>query len=371
MQALAQAGFSTEQVKTALHSGRHLGFRYELLDSQNRHKADLVGVDAGSVRNDALAEIKRTARFRVIDGVDAINYLSDRIKPFVRLKVSSTWLEWPQGVFLLSSPTREVQEDGSILRDIEAYDQLIVLRDDRIIDRYTVAAGVNYISGANGLRALLEGAGIVAHNLTATAKVTPAAMDWAPGTSKLRIANDLLAALNYRSLFFDENGVAIATPYVAPSNAPVEYSYVDDSDSVLYREMTEELDLYEVANRWVLVVSEPDRPALSSTYTNASASSPTSTVTRGRTITDFREGVNAADQATLDALVSRLAFEASQVYHAVTLETGIMPHHSDSDVIKLVSADLQISALFSEPSWEMPLRIGAKMRHRLRKVVTV
>ena len=45
------------------------------------------------------------------------------------------WIEWPLGVFLLSSPTRK-DENKQIKRSIEAYDSSLILKEDKFIDRY-------------------------------------------------------------------------------------------------------------------------------------------------------------------------------------------------------------------------------------------
>ncbi|MGM0882587.1 MAG: hypothetical protein ACQEXQ_16290 [Bacillota bacterium] len=397
MQSLAKSGYSAEQVKAALHaSNRKIAFRYELLDSQNRIKASLTNVISGSVSNNALADIKRTARFSLRED-GSINFLSDRIKPFVRLWIppgrvlarqyafiqrtqpvlyqtiqeapeTGGWVEWPLGVFVLSTPPRKVDAVGVVTREVEAYDLLQVLKDDKVTDRYTVAAGTNYVTA---VKALLDGAGLTTQNLTATNLTLPTARDWAPGTEKLRIINDLLGAINYRSIFFDEDGQAVAQPYVSPADRASEYTYRDDQDSVIFPEIEQSLDLFAIANKFTLVVSEPDRTPLVSTYTNTNPSSPTSTVSRGRTIVDYREQQEAADQASLDAKVQRIAFEASQVYESVEFETAIMPQHSDLDVYTLEFTGLGISAKYSEQSWEMPLKSGSRMKHRIRRVVSI
>lgn len=368
MQSLAIGGCTAEQVKAALHAAsRHMAFRYELLDSQNKFKKHLDSVLSGHVSNNALADIKRTARFSLKDD-GSINFLSDRIKPYARLKMSGGWVEWPLGVFVLSTPPRRVDAAGVVTREVEAYDLLQVLKDDKVTDRYTVALGTNYITA---VKTLLDGAGLTSQNLTATDKTLPAARDWAPGTEKLRIINDLLGAINYRSLFMDENGAAVAQPYVSPADRASEYIYRDDQDSVIFPEVEQSLDLFAVPNKWTVVVSEPDRTPLVSTYTNVNPSSSTSTVSRGRTIVDYREQQEAADQASLDAKVQRIAFEASQVYESIEFETAIQPFHSDSDVYTLEFTGLGISAKYSEQSWDMPLKSGSKMKHRIRRVVSI
>src|SRR5690606_17652178 len=132
----------------------------------------------------------------------------------------------------------------------------------------------------------------------------------------------------YEPLSFDENGIAIVKPYVSPADRPSEYTYADDEFSVLHPEMEQTLDLFNIPNRWVLVVSDPDWPFVKSTYTNTNPASPTSTVRRQRTITVYDDQQLAADQQTLDDKAARMAFESSQVYEEIELTTALMPFHS-------------------------------------------
>lgn len=394
---MARGGYTAEQVKAALHApNRQIAFRYDLLDSQNNYKRALTTVMGGSISYNSLAEIKRTARFSIKDD-GTINFLSDRIKPYCRLWVppgrvlaryytflqasfpalheeirlapeTGGWVEFPLGVFILSTPPRRADAYGVVTREVEAYDLLQVLTDDKVEDRYTVTAGTNYIAA---IKTLLDGAGLTQQNLTATDKTLPTDRDWGPGTKKLHIINNLLSAINYRSLYIDEDGFAVAKPYVSPASRASEYTYRDDDQSVIFPGPEQSLDLFAVPNKWVLVVSEPDRDPLTATYINDNPNSPTSTVSRGRTIVDYREYVEAADQATLNARAERIAFEASQVYEKVIFETAIMPMHSDSDVFTLEFSDLGISAKYAETGWSFELRAGARMRHEIRRVVNI
>lgn len=378
MQALAPTstadnpnGHTPAEVKAALvgrGGSRRFTFHYRLLDSTNRYLRDLDNVLSCTVEQDWLADIKRTATFQLRD-TGVINYLSDRIQPWVRLWLppygKNDWVQWPQGVFLLSSPTRSANDAGQVLRDVDAYDTLQVYADDAVTTRYTVAANTVYTTAVGSLLGLYQAAVVPA------GPRLPTARDWEPGTPKLQIVNELLAAINYNSLAFDERGSAIVRPYVVPDQRPEEYVYADDQDSVMLPTVDQTMDLFGVPNRWTMVVSDPDRVALTSTYTNTSPGSLTSTVRRGRIIVDVETGVDAADQAALDARVRRKAFEASQVYEAIEFSTGIMPIHSGNDVYRLTFGPLAVSAKYTEQSWSMPLKAGAVMRHRARRVVTI
>lgn len=360
--------YTIDQIKTALHADEvHMSFKYLLLDKFNRLKKTLTNVTFGHVENNALAQIKRTGRFTVHDD-GSIDFLSDRIQPWCLVKMSNGYAEFPLGVFLLTTPPRKADNVGNIIRDIEAYDLLQILVDDKVEQRYTVTAGTNYIAAVS---TLLSGAGLTLVNLTPTDKTLPADRDWDPETPKLHIINDLLNAVNYKSLVIDENGVPVAEPYISPADRASEYTYKDDDKSVILPGVQEHLDLFGVANKFTAMVSQPDRPYLVSTYTNTNPDSPLSTVNRGRTILAPIRNLEAADQATLDALVQKMAFQESQVYQHVEFTTGIIPVHSDADVITLEYSKLGISAKYGETSWGFDLKSGAQMVHRARRIIVI
>lgn len=348
---------------------RYFSFRYELLDAGNVFVQDLPDtVLAGRVSMNWLADIKRTAMITVRERGE-IDFLSDRIKPYVRLRIppygTDDYVEWPQGVFLLSSPKRNVDEQGVITREVECYDALKVFLDEKVDTRYTVAVGASYTATISTLL------GNIPKSVAPSTKTLVTAKEYEPGTTKLKIINDLASAINFESLSFDEDGVAIVQPYRDPSGRAEEYVYSADRDSLILPNVDEEIDLFDVANRWTLVVSDPDRPPLTSTYTNTDPASPTSTIGRQRIITDFRTEEDAPDLATLNAKVQRLAFEASQVYQAIDFTTGMMPIHSGNDVYRITYPSLAVNAKFSEQTWDMELRAGAAMKHRARRVVSV
>lgn len=371
MQQLAQNGYTDQDVRTALQKPvREWSFRYELLDVDNTKLRELNNVTSCSIDYNSLADIKRTAKF-LIDDKEDIDFLSNRIKPYIRLKmppktgVENEYVEWPQGVFLLSTPVRNTTATDNILRDVEAYDQLLVYKDDKVGVRYSVDEGELYTDAISTLL------GSIDVNLTPSTETLPTTLEWPPGSPKLKIINSLLTSINYNSLHFGPEGRAIIRPYRSPSNEPSEYTYANDQHSVMLPEVMQERDLFSIANKWILVVSEADQTPMVSTHTNDNPSSSTSTTNRGRTIVDFREEESASSQSTLDAKVLRLAFEASQIYEAIEFETGLMPFHGHSDIYTLAFSTLGLDAKFSEHTWSYELRAGAKMSHRARRVVTI
>lgn len=371
MLSLARNGFTAEQVDAALHApSRRIKFRYDLLDMNNNFKQTLTTVmsDQCSVTMDTTQQIARTAQFMLQDD-GSINYLTDRIQPWVLVWVPPNgWAEFPLGVFILSTPPRQTDAAQVITRQINGYDLTQILVDEKVQDRYTVAAGTNYISA---VASLLSTAGITQTNLTATSLTLPTAKDYEIGTAFIDIINDLLSAINYRPLWFDANGVAQAMPYMSPSVLPPAYTYQDDSQSVMTPEVNDNLDLFDVPNVWVCTVDETDTTTLVSRYVNDNPNSPTSTVNRGRQIVKYVSGLTAPNQATLDAYAQQQAEQDSQIYNTVVFETAIMPFHEAYDAIQLNYSVMGISDKFFEIGWSLNLAPGATMNHTIQKVVYV
>jgi hypothetical protein len=394
MLSLNRDGFTSAQIKLALHHPhRRLDFRYELLNKDGNKLSDLKNVLSAEVQQQAFATIKRTARFTLRDEGE-INYLSDRIRPIARLYVpdgrtfsafytfysqqfaplideakqskKSGWVEFPLGEFLLSSPKR-YEENGIVYRDIDAYDGLVVLDDDKFTAPYTIVAGTNYI---DAVLAILSSAGISRYNIEQTDKVTTKDITFGIGTEKLYAINELLRGINYETIHVDVNGYYTSAYYRSPTDRASEYNYYTDSQSVIFGGYSEELDAFGLPNVWSAVVKGEGESApveFSSVYTNDNPESALSTVSRGRNIVDYREIDNIADQVTLDAYVQRIAFESSQVFGKIEFETAVMPMHDYADVFNVYFSDLEISGKYSETSWTMPLKTGGRMKHEIRR----
>src|SRR5690554_1270757 len=127
-------------------------FRYELLDRNDVKLRDMddseVESGSGSVELNNLAEIKRTAKFRVRANT-SIDWLSDRIKPWARLHLppygENDWVEWALGVFLPTTPSREIDTTNTVWREVEAYDPTIVLAEDLTPTRYSTAGHLDVV----------------------------------------------------------------------------------------------------------------------------------------------------------------------------------------------------------------------------------
>lgn len=363
--------YAQAEVVAALRaSARTWDFRYERLDRNNALIGSIDVADA-KVTHAALADkIKRTFAGSLTPDAN-FDYLSDRLRVYARLLMTDgAWNEWLLGTFLLASSS--TARRASMPRQtvpVTGFDLLQVLEEDSVTDRYVVAAGTNYVTA---ITTVLTAAGFATNTVAATTLVTPAAVEWEPGTSRLKIVNDLLAAINYETLSMDPYGNPTANVYEAPDVANVLWAYALDSASLVRPGTMSELDLFNVPNVIVGYVSQPDRPTLRSVATNADPTNPLSTVRRGRNIVkvlDANDTRDVADQTTLDAKVARALAETTQQYETIEFATGLMPQHDDSDVVTFdYGAGVN---RYRETGWEMELRAGGTMKHTARRVVLI
>ena len=348
-----------------LHNSREISFRYDLLNYNDTKIGELTSI-GGNVGLNSLAQIKRKGSFSFKENeISDVDWLNDRVRPVFIL---NEIYEYPLGVFMISSPTRLLKKK-SIYRKVEGFDTSLILLEDKFDTRYRIVAGTNYVTA---ITQIVSSAGIWKINIPHIEAVIKTDREFEIGTSKLEAVNYLLQEINYTSVWVDELGNFTANPYVLPTDRIVEYTYKNDEMSIIIPDSSiEEMDLFSVANKWVVVATNPETVPLVSRYTNDNGGSPTSTVNRKRMIVDYREVDDIASQAILDDYVRRIAYEASNVYGKFIFDTALMPHHSYMDALFCEHTDLGIKNKYVETSWEMDLKAGGKMSHNCRRVIQI
>lgn len=404
---LSRNGYTHDQVRNMLHmrhGSRKVRFRYFLLDQDENELEELTNVESGSVEMASLSDLKRSAKFTMKDTEDHnINWNSDRIQVFVEFKMPAVykqetveddewyfitpvfttnqirkkemrtkreagWVSFSLGIFLLSSPTKS-EQGNAVYREVESYDKLLILKEDKVTDRYTVSSGTRYY---DAMVTILESAGVEKINIENDNKVINTDKEWDPGTEKLRILNDLASELNFTPFWVDEHGYFRSSRYQSPQNAPTDYVYEDNDLSVTLEGMEEELDLFDLPNVFHVVVANPDtEEEFTSTVENTNPQHPRSIPTLGRRVVRFEEMDDIADQESLNGHTERLASNASQVYGRIKFNTAIMPFHSYSNVIRVRNSTLEVDHKYAEVNWSIPLEPGSDMSHEVRRVVSL
>ena len=330
------------------------------------------GLSAAEVRNN----------FQAGSGdLSEIDFTRDRVKVYVALRMptagndDTTWAEWALGVFVLSSPTRQVKETG-IERPVIAQDQTVLLTRDKFDARWTIAAGQNYITGTNGILDICRSAGldVSAWAIAATTSTLPSTIDFKIGDTKLTAVNYLLEAISYKRLRFKGDGQGVLEPIALPAARSVEDTIITNSASVVSADNVEEgIELSLVSNVVVLYKSNPDADFLQSRQVNTALTSKTNIYAIGKNV--YTEQVEAADQPSIDQLAKDKLNRFSQINKRLKLPTRIRPFHDDDDKYAVQHAGFP-NALgtvgdFLEEEWTLYLDVTKVMEHTLTLITDV
>lgn len=366
MLSLASGSYTDAAVLDILSKSRATRFEYMLFDSGDRFLGMLSNC-AGAISQDSGSDIVGTGNFTIKENeLMDINAADERLVPvFCLLAPSGEWLKYELGRYVLSSPVRSSRGDA-VYRDVEAYDQTIILTEDKADSRVMIKAGQLY---TNAVLDILSQAGILRSRVENSTLRIPVDLEFEIGTPKLTIINSLLKAINFTPLHFDAKGYACARPYIEPVLRSVDRSYASDKLSVVMAGAEQSMDIFGIPNKYIRYMSSPERGELVSSYTNTDTMSVLSVPNRGRIITDIEKVDDIADQATLDAFTRRAAAERMLAYETVRFESALMPGHEYQDCIAVINSELGISDKYVEMAWQMELKAGGKMVHTMRKAV--
>lgn len=275
----------------------------------------------------------------------------------------TNFVEFPMGVFLMTSPERESDDDDVVTREIECYDRTKLFIDDKLTEPFAIKKGELYVPIISDLL------GDVPKIVDPGDAVCGRDREFSIGTSKKEVIDRIAEGINYHTLRFDEEGRAVVQRYVNPTNRAPEYNYYDDDISIMYPDVAVEFDAFDIANVFIVSSSEGDGPPIYAKLENHDPANPFSIPRRGRRIVDFREEEEATDRNALLRKVKRLQFEANRLYENVSFNTLINPLHSANDCYNIKYGPLGVDEKYTEINWEIPLEAGSTMTHTARRVV--
>lgn len=349
---------------------RKIGFRYLLLRG-GAYYAQLRALSdsAPRIRCDSEGEIKASfsgtfaPQAYDVDGKPMeIDWLSDEIQPCLILD----GVQHPLGVFMPATPKNV--NDGIVESvSVEAYDRCWRVRDTNSAALPFWPAGTLYL---DAIKQLLVEAGVG----TVLAVPSDAAFpedreDWDIGVSYLSIVNQLLTEINYYPLYFDASGAAILRPVVTPDASSINRTLdVRNREARILPGISRETDIFSAPNFFIVTCSNPDKDDLMvATAANENPQSPLSVQRRGRRICARLRVDNIASQEELQAYADKLRNESLITGESLRISTALMPGCSVNDVVALHYGDL--TSLCIERGFDMELRVGGKMNHRLERVV--
>ena len=341
---------------------RTIDFRYVLI----RNGADYGELKTFSggeptIRMNSSGEIKTSLSGSFLVPAEDYDLLRDQIRPEMIIDGNTHHL----GLFLPSS-VEEITDGPDHYLQVEAFDRCWQVQDSHLENLLHIDAGTGYMQA---IEARLAEAGIALVSASESAAVLPEDREWNVGTSRLTIINELLAEINYSSLWFDSEGLAVLEPAAVPSAGNIRHRIrSENAESLLRPAMQKAVDIYRTPNVFIAVCSNPDKSgAMRAVSVNDNPQSPLSTIRRGRRISTVINVPNIADAAELQACADRARNESLVTGEKIGITTGLLPGFGVNDVIGIDSGDLFAVAI--DRAWTMTLTVGGEMQHTLEKVV--
>lgn len=298
---------------------------------------------------------------------EEIVWENSKIIPYMRLQMpDGVWVEYPLGEFFPSTPSRKL-EKGQIVRSIDLYDDSIKLLDWKFERPYKIPKNTSYDSA---IKTLLDIAGADKQNIQLIGKNTEVDIVYDGGTTFMQAINDLLKRVTYVPIFVDSKGFFTSFKYYKPTQKSPDFDFYDDEYSILFDGIEEELDLFRVPNKFVLVHSNPSKNTVwRSVIKNTDIESPTSIPRVGRIIVDYQEVSEVESYQELQNMNEKQSFEKSQVYGRLIFSSALVPNFELLDTVSFGNADLGISDKFLVVKYSMDLKVGGQMKFEVRKVV--
>lgn len=304
----------------SLTGHRREKFYVELLNNLDESQGYLDGVEKGSLRWNANADLPGSGEITLLDLSQTINLSKDRIR---------VWWEvdgvepWAMGVYVISAPATQYAGDGTYYRLILT-DKISVIREDVLLETLQIPAGANVVEAAVAqVRAAGENhIAFTDSDATLTNDIT-----FAPGTRRIEVINTLLTACGYWTLWTDRLGQFRIEPYVSPADRGEVWSFEEGATSIHSPEWEHELSLWDATNTVVLTSQPDDNEEFWKAYAvDDNPDSPTSTVSMGRVLNAIvEENIEASSELDLQTQANRKLIDNSNVVGKLKVSHAPIP----------------------------------------------
>ena len=340
----------------------------------------LDGVESGSVTLSATSRLRASGQLSLTETSQEIDWFNMH----ARVDYVPVGMEgWPVATFVMSSPTRSVN-DHRVTRDIELLSTLAYLdrmstdRIERVLDahlsdedRHSLVS--RYAAKARNLRLGFT----KFREFLGPATITEA-IAYDAGTNVLTMLNDCARVVGWGALTPDPYGVITGGPYVRPSRRPVSFTFREGDAAIHSADWTIDRDIFSVPNV-VVCVGTPGSddtqrgddkygagptPAVVGIARNDNPRDPLSTVNRGE-IVHVETGVKATSQAAIDQIAQRILAEKAMPAASLVIEhlpINIRP----GDVVEFISQGQRLRGTVQE--MKIPLSPTALVTTTIKEI---
>ena len=306
-------------------------FSYRLFDLGFKPLGTLDGVSGCTLDGSVWTPIRWGGSLEWA-GTDPVDWGQVMIQPVYHVRDVG---EWPLGMFLARSPRIEHDSTVDLKVSVQLYDLTYKLAQwAKLPAPLSLPAGTVVTTA---IAAQLQLGGITRFSVTPSTAVLKAPMAWDSGESRLKVINDLAAAIGYWSAHADPNGIMLVDPYAAPLERSPAWGFAPGDASIYVPRWAEEQDDFDVPNRLsgVQKVTDGVSPA---TYTavldSLDPASPYTAARRGFFVDgDILRDVDAADAAALKAAVDRALLDAASKVRNLTVTHLWLPGVEIGDAV--------------------------------------
>lgn len=384
-----------------LRSGHgRTGCRFEVLDLGLNVLFDLEGVLEAVVQQDVDDDIKQQLSLKMLPE-DRLRNMTFRryVKAYFRVGMpDQTEIEYPLGVYLWATPSRELETAGSDAGAEGVTTWTVTLGDrSHLLDLggpnlagYSVRAGarVTYELRRILARMGMDTSGVVASDETLgrgvlfdlrvqsdAAKKLGVNLESSPVTW-LRVMHRLSDAIGYNSVFFDGDGLPILKPAPDTARVPADVTFETSADSIIVPPATVSREIEGVANR-VTIRNQAPGGNVQTVTVDANKYLPSHPMAAKNLAGGGWDGfIDVVLEEPLALSISALRARAIRVLQrrlsclqTVTVKTLAWPVHEAFDVVALQwdgDEDYDATTFHHEKAWTLDLFTG-EMTHTLRR----
>lgn len=361
---------------------RQADYRVMLTTPDGQDIGLLDGVESGSVTLSATSRLRASGQLSLTETAQQIDWFNMH----ARVDYVPVGMEgWPVATFVMSSPTRSVN-DHRVTRDVELLSTLAYLdrmSTDRIeqVENDHLSDGKwslikRYAAKAKNLRMGFTKFGD--YGFVGGPSLINEAITYDVGTNVLTMLNDCARIVGWGALTPDPYGVITGGPYIRPSRRPVSFVFREGDEAIHSADWTIDRDIFSIPNV-VVCVGTPGSddtqrgadkyyagpsPAVVGVVRNDSKADPLSTVNRGEVV-HVETGVKVTSQSAIDQWAARVLAEKSMPAATLVIEhlpVNIRP----GDVIEFVSQGQRLRGTVQK--MEIPLSPTALVKTEIKEI---
>lgn len=219
------------------YGNRDDSFVVELLDLENNVLEEIEWSDAGgvgilpggSLELSNATDTREQARLSIVQR-------DRRTVPWYKYRLRISYLgagfDEPQVLStLMPTAAPETHPATHVALDLELHGMLAILLRSTMGATFGIDAGQRV---TDWMTEIIAGSGIDTFDVTPSNQTLPSAKTWDPGTTRLRVINDLAKVIGYWGVNTDPYGTVVCAPYVELDARPLVFEFNDSPLTGLY-----------------------------------------------------------------------------------------------------------------------------------------